>query len=362
MEPDPKKQRTDEEGAARWHAVPVLADHLVGNEVPTQPAYAAPILDKRATARLIAAMCRLYPLEGLQHLKRVRGTLDASKAHALEILLCLTRDLPANHKEPVRLADVIPDDGSFAEYAALGLPFGVLVPQSPPLTRPQFEFASRCWPCSFHEHKRLSLLLSGEPFNDADKRRMEVHMGRALQAARAGLARGTRPVGAAVADSRTGEVVAVAHDCCSPERPLHHAVMVSVDLVARGQGGGAYSYDEYPDCVCVGAGRGGSAGTEDDRGTTEVAGGGGHDPQTPSEEEPYLCTNLDVFVTHEPCVMCAMALVHSRVQRVFYGTPSPDGALGSAYKLHANDNLNHRFEVFRGVMEEECRQLSSEIS
>ncbi|CAM9375387.1 unnamed protein product [Lampetra planeri] len=173
MEPDPKKQRTDEEGAARWHAVPVLADHLVGNEVPTQPAYAAPILDKRATARLIAAMCRLYPLDGLQHLKRVRGTLDASKAHALEILLCLTRDLPANHKQPVRLADVIPDDGSFAEYAALGLPFGVLVPQSPPLTRPQFEFASRCWPCSFHEHKRLSLLLSGEPFNDADKRRMD---------------------------------------------------------------------------------------------------------------------------------------------------------------------------------------------
>lgn len=55
--------------------------------------------------------------------------------------------------------------------------------------------------------------------------------------------------------------------------------------------------------------------------------------------------------------MCAMALVHSRVQRVFYGAPSPDGALGTRFRVHARPDLNHRFQVFHGVLEAQCRQL-----
>ena len=50
-----------------------------------------------------------------------------------------------------------------------------------------------------------------------------------------------------------------------------------------------------------------------------------------------------------------MALVHSRIRRVFYGcTDSVTGALGSSYKVHTQVGLNHHFEVFRGVLEEEC--------
>lgn len=55
---------------------------------------------------------------------------------------------------------------------------------------------------------------------------------------------------------------------------------------------------------------------------------------------------------------CAMALVHSRIRRVFYGcSDSVTGALGSRYKIHTQAGLNHHFEVFRGVLEEKCRTV-----
>jgi len=65
--------------------------------------------------------------------------------------------------------------------------------------------------------------------------------------------------------------------------------------------------------------------------------------------ETYLCTGFDAFVTHEPCAMCAMALLHSRVKRVFWDVPDPTrGVLGSVIRLHALPNVNHRYRVFRG--------------
>lgn len=52
-----------------------------------------------------------------------------------------------------------------------------------------------------------------------------------------------------------------------------------------------------------------------------------------------------------------MALVHSRIQRVYYGSSQQEGALGSAYKLHVQEGLNHHYEVFKGVMKADCDDL-----
>jgi tRNA(Arg) A34 adenosine deaminase TadA len=53
-----------------------------------------------------------------------------------------------------------------------------------------------------------------------------------------------------------------------------------------------------------------------------------------------------------------MALVHSRIRRVFYGSKDPSiGALGSKYNLHIQDGLNHHFEAFCGILEKECGVL-----
>lgn len=68
-----------------------------------------------------------------------------------------------------------------------------------------------------------------------------------------------------------------------------------------------------------------------------------------------------LYVTLEPCAMCAMALVHARVTRVVYGASDPKtGACGSVFDLIADPRHNHRIEVQGGVLGEEAgRRLTN---
>merc|ERR1712187_347204 len=66
------------------------------------------------------------------------------------------------------------------------------------------------------------------------------------------------------------------------------------------------------------------------------------------EEEDYLCHDCEVITTHEPCIMCAMALIHSRVRLVAYRTPDLEfGGLGGRISLHTCQSLNHQFRVLQ---------------
>jgi len=69
-----------------------------------------------------------------------------------------------------------------------------------------------------------------------------------------------------------------------------------------------------------------------------------------------------MYVTIEPCSMCAGALVWARVGRVVYGAKEPKGgALGSSYHLYEQKSLNHYPQVSGGVLEEECGMLISDF-
>lgn len=62
----------------------------------------------------------------------------------------------------------------------------------------------------------------------------------------------------------------------------------------------------------------------------------------------YLLTSLSLFTLHEPCTMCTMALLHSRVREVFYVFPSgKSGGFEGEFGLHSRKDLNHRFEVWK---------------
>ena len=65
-----------------------------------------------------------------------------------------------------------------------------------------------------------------------------------------------------------------------------------------------------------------------------------------------------IYVTIEPCSMCAGTLLWTRIQRIVYGSNDPKGgALGSSYNLFDVKNINHHPEIIRGVLESRCSSL-----
>ena len=95
---------------------------------------------------------------------------------------------------------------------------------------------------------------------------------------------------------------------------------------------------------------------------------GAHDPTAHAEIEAlrgggqalggYRLTGTTLYVTLEPCAMCAAAIVHARVQRLVFGAWDPRaGAAGSIMNLFALPALNHRVDAFGGVLIAECAAL-----
>lgn len=74
----------------------------------------------------------------------------------------------------------------------------------------------------------------------------------------------------------------------------------------------------------------------------------------------WRLSGCTVYVTLEPCLMCAGLMYQSRIDRCVYGARDPKaGALGTLYQINADERLNHRFEVTAGVLEDECAGLLS---
>jgi len=72
----------------------------------------------------------------------------------------------------------------------------------------------------------------------------------------------------------------------------------------------------------------------------------------------YRLSECDLFVTIEPCAMCAGALTHARIRRLVYGAADPKaGAAGTSLQVVNHPAMNHRVEVVSGVLREECSAL-----
>ena len=74
----------------------------------------------------------------------------------------------------------------------------------------------------------------------------------------------------------------------------------------------------------------------------------------------YRLTDCDLYVTLEPCIMCAGAILHARIRRLVFGARDPKtGACGSVVDIFAEPRLNHHAVVTGGVLAEECGALLS---
>ena len=74
--------------------------------------------------------------------------------------------------------------------------------------------------------------------------------------------------------------------------------------------------------------------------------------------DAWRLEDCTVYVTLEPCIMCAGLMHQARVRRCVFGASDPKaGALGTLYEIHADTRLNHTFEVMSGVLQDECARL-----
>nr|WP_321468554.1 tRNA adenosine(34) deaminase TadA [uncultured Desulfobulbus sp.] len=134
-------------------------------------------------------------------------------------------------------------------------------------------------------------------------------MRRALRQASHAADLGEVPVGAVVVDEAGNILAEAGNNCIQASDPSGHAEMRALRLAARAMGN-------------------------------------------------YRLPNTTLYVTLEPCPMCATLLVHARISRLVYGATDPKGgAIESKYRIGSDGLLNHGFSITGGVLAEECGQI-----
>ncbi|MDX2079761.1 MAG: tRNA adenosine(34) deaminase TadA [Terrimicrobiaceae bacterium] len=84
--------------------------------------------------------------------------------------------------------------------------------------------------------------------------------------------------------------------------------------------------------------------------------------QAEAEVGDWRLNDCDLYVTKEPCPMCAGAIVHARLRRVIFGCGDPKGgAAGGLLNILQMPELNHRCEITPGVLEHDCRGILKEF-
>lgn len=281
---------------------PVLSSEIIRKQVPLINVWKDEIVDRQHISRLIKHINDTRPIPALQHLKRVRNGKD------------LILDLAVNYENGEKCLAKLKSDG--LDLTGLkGNPQLIQVPNETPQTRIQYEQAQKIWPCNFHENKYLERVLSCKFFTFEEEKFHRSLMTKCLEKAKLS----KEGVAAAVVNPNNQQIIAVCEDL-REQHPLWHAVMLVVDAVAQTQGGGAWKSNKNENRIPV-----------------------------EKDKSLYLCTGFDLYVTREPCLMCAMALVHSRIRRVFFGSKNEKGGLESNANLHTLTALNHHYEVWGGL-------------
>lgn len=318
------------------HPVAILSEELV-NPVPLVKVWVGAVKEKSKTQALVKALSEHRPI--LHHLKRVKN-LNGQ----LKIIVDFATTTAADCENKL-LEQGIDTNGltAHADWEE------VEVPHRSPATRHQYDVAAKQWPCNFHEDKNLEKLATGRLFNDreldmkAKWMQLSIAIGRQSEDAfmwhlnddntiptNVEQNASTPPkasdsaclgvkMGVVIVNPNEDKVIAAA-SVGKSTHPLHHSVMIAIDLVARTQGGGAISSTKLP------------LSTQQ---TIE------------SVSSSYLCTDYEIYLTHEPCIMCCMALLHSRAKYVYFIEKCSGGGLISEVRLHTLPGINHRFQVFQ---------------
>lgn len=317
----------------------ILADDMM--VLPTCKKYfAGKISDRKATSRIMQELSQKMPIDCISYVKRVNrnnevlfcsaetldelevdGDGDAAKLKAAMVL----------KKIPDEIADIITKEVRSVD-----------VPDFQPQLRWQYEKVTSSWPCKFHENKYLESLWSNSLFTDVEllNHQKFIEICKVMSMELDGIG-----VGLAV-NPHNNRIVAFG-STKTRINPILHCCMDLIDQVSITQNGGVWSTEHDEDYRKL---------SQKVSTLFQVDFGEGPFEKSMKGDDnllkfgPYLCTGYLIYLLNEPCLMCSMALIHSRAKRVFYHRPKRNGALGSMTKLHTNKNLNHRYEAFHVVL------------
>ncbi|BFZ65090.1 hypothetical protein YB2330_006253 [Saitoella coloradoensis] len=252
----------------------------------------------------------------LSHVKRLKkteidGELDSKgrKPMQLEIVLCSTE------------AHTFEEITAMLAAKDLDLPVRIgQISKHAPLTMEQMLSWAELWPLVLKADSARSVQSAFPPLD-----KLQPHYETLHNLVAKATIDGEFHVATVIIDPNTWIEVGSAHDTRrSTSHPLHHSIMNAITSVAT-------HHASLP-------------------------------PAPNPEDAPYLCKDYIVLTTHEPCVMCCMALVHSRIRLLVYGRAvAGTGAVESTYGLHWRKELNHRFGCFGGWGEGGWDELDKDV-
>ncbi|KAJ2416590.1 tRNA-specific adenosine deaminase subunit tad3 [Coemansia sp. RSA 2530] len=256
----------------------------------------------RQTAQVLKFIGQRLPkLSGIEHVKRIRKHPDNSDNLLVVMCQCSQITREALH---TKLQGTEWEPSKVTEHP---------IPATAPFTAEQFNLWKTVWPVSFRPPVLVRTVLSADDREYIEK--MLRYVADSIK---------TEEVVVAICSAESRLVMAetsVSQESRSVH-PLRHAAMCCIAQVAdaelRRQEGTVPAKRPHSPSIADG---------------DAVAG--------------YLCEGLDVFASREPCVMCTMALVHSRIGRLFFLSPSPSSGGISRYSMHSYKSLNHHFSAFQ---------------
>ena len=288
----------------------------------------ADVSDSKNLSYLVTKLQNVYPLlNDVNKYKRVRK-LDNNK---FEVLVCEKDDYKG-----------FSDDmySHLLNVRELDLPIDKI------LTKKQFDLVSKSyWPMAFHMNKHIESLLDQSYFTKNESMCLKIDYYARLVVE---LALYFRSKSAAlIVNPKNDNLIGCGIDS-REDHPLRHSIIDALDNVAARQAielGNNINIEKY-NCHNENLKKFIKEKYDENNSKYENL---KNNFEKSLDKSDYLCTNYDVFLTHEPCSMCAMALIHSRVSRVFYIFNTKYGYLNTKCKMHCVSNLNHSFEVFEAV-------------
>lgn len=302
--------------------IPVIVAKIIGTKREIPKAF-----------RLTKDLCSTADLK---HLRRIRNSPD----DRIECIICkcnTSNESNLNNQLKV-LEKRFASDCIFEDFHI------TYVPSSAPKTDHQLKACADIWPCKFAKSNYLIQCIEGSLFNEPEKLVLKVIVNNVVEYIKAN--RKNYKTGAVV--FRCAKIYGVG--LSSPEvliqNPTKHSSMLSIDSVAHSAGAGHWKCTESDELLNM------IQNDLDDQSDL-------NEHRVDVQFLPYLCTNYDIFVTEEPCFMCTMGLVQSRIRRLFYLDPKsideltdchrlcyPDRAI-EEFLIHRERNLNHRFEAWK---------------